>query len=35
MKRREEGQVLALFALILVGLIGIAALVVDVGMKYS
>lgn len=35
MRNREEGQVLALFAIILTLLIGMSALVVDVGMKYS
>ena len=33
--RREDGQTLVLFALVLVVLVGISALVVDVGLKYS
>ena len=35
MRHREEGQVLAMFAAVVVVLIGISALVVDIGMKYS
>ena len=35
MRNREEGQVLALFAIILTLLMGISALVVDVGLKYA
>lgn len=34
-RRRREGQVVVLFALVLMGLIGVMALVSDVGMKYS
>ena len=35
MKRREEGQILVMFAAVVIVLIGISALVVDIGMKYS
>ena len=35
MRRREEGQVLVMFAAVVIVLIGISALVVDIGMKYS
>jgi hypothetical protein len=35
LKRREDGQVVAMFAIVLTLLIGVSALVVDIGMKYS
>lgn len=35
MTRRDDGQILVLFSLLLVLLMGVAALVVDIGLKYS